>query len=52
MGVAPDWIFSFRIKFVGFSVHFWDLSVEGGAGRFVTSWKVIGGVSGRARLSS
>ena len=47
-GVAVDWMFSLRIKSVGLESNFWNMSVEGGAGLFLTFWKVFGRVSGRA----
>ena len=44
--VAVDWIFSSRIKFVGLEPILGDISVVGGAGRFLTLWRSVGGSVG------
>ena len=45
-GVAVDWIFSSRIKFVGLEPILGDTSVVGGAGLFLTFWRSLGGSLG------
>ena len=40
--VAVNWIFSFRIKFVGFGDFFWGVRGEGGSGLFLTFWRSLG----------
>ena len=41
-GVAVDWMFSFRIKFVGLESILGDMSVVAGAGLFLTFWRSLG----------
>ena len=45
-GVAVDWMFSFRIKFVGLESILGDISVVAGVGLFLTFWRSLGGSLG------
>ena len=46
LGVAVNWIFSSRIKFVGLEVILGVMTVVGGSGLFLTFWRSLGGPPG------
>ena len=45
-GVAVNWIFSSRIKYVGLEVILGVMTVVGGSGLFLTFWRSLGGPPG------
>ena len=45
-GVAVDWTFSFRKKFVGLESFLGDTTMVGGAQHFFTFWSSLGGSLG------